>query len=141
MNPRDLDESAGRVEPGGVLAVAAEAQVLGRGVRAAVLADADDHVGTQRAVSSLLTAVVREQPPATIGLIGGGVTVVERTFAGKRATGDVRGSKVLLEADVATDLRADIGAGDVVETSAIQGAELHVFARFGLDGKIGSLCP
>src|SRR5262245_31819451 len=43
--------------------------------------------------------------------------------------------------DVATDLQTDVSAGDVVEALAIEGADLHVFDRFGLDGKIGSLRP
>src|SRR5262245_65609961 len=46
-----------------------------------------------------------------------------------------------LVADITADLHADIGAGDVVEPSPIQGANLHVLDRLGLYGKIGSLCP
>src|SRR5262245_10121511 len=46
-----------------------------------------------------------------------------------------------VDANVATQLDAGIGARDVVETRAIQGADPHVLDRFGLDGKIGSLCP
>src|SRR5262249_42384600 len=43
--------------------------------------------------------------------------------------------------DVTTDLETDIGAGNVEEALAVEGADLHVFDRLGLDGKIGSLRP
>ncbi len=39
-----------------------------------------------------------------------------------------------------TDANAGISAGDVIETRAVEGADLHVLDRFGLDGKIGCLC-
>src|SRR5262249_50108931 len=42
-------------------------------------------------------------------------------------------------ADVAAQMHADVGAGDVVVPSAVQAANLHVLDRFGLDGKIGCL--
>ena len=35
-------------------------------------------------------------------------------------------------AEVGADLQADVGAGDVVEPSAVQGADLHVFREFGM---------
>src|SRR5262249_59751779 len=43
--------------------------------------------------------------------------------------------------DVTTDLETDIGAGNVEEALAVEGADLHVFDRLGLDRKIGSLRP
>src|SRR5262249_30001593 len=43
--------------------------------------------------------------------------------------------------DVTTNLQADVSAWNVVEALAVEGADLHVFDRFGLDGKIGSLRP
>ena len=45
-----------------------------------------------------------------------------------------------LVADVATELDADIGAGHVVVAGAVETADLHVFDRLGLNGKIGGLC-
>ncbi len=44
-------------------------------------------------------------------------------------------------AQITTQLDAGVGAGDVVETRTIQGADPHVLDRFGLDGKVRSLCP
>jgi hypothetical protein len=35
-------------------------------------------------------------------------------------------------AHIAAELDAGVGAGDVIEARAIQGADLHVFDRFGL---------
>src|SRR6202022_3434247 len=46
-----------------------------------------------------------------------------------------------VDAQIATELDASISARDVVESGTIQGANLHVLDRFGLDGKIGCLCP
>ncbi|GCC45910.1 hypothetical protein chiPu_0030288, partial [Chiloscyllium punctatum] len=42
-------------------------------------------------------------------------------------------------AQVAAQLDTGVGARDVIETGTIQGANLHVLDRFGLDGKIGRL--
>ncbi len=46
-----------------------------------------------------------------------------------------------LDAQITTQLDAGVGARDVVESGTIQGADPHVFDRFGLYGKIGRLCP
>ena len=46
-----------------------------------------------------------------------------------------------IDAHIATDLDAGVGARDVEETGTIQGADPHVLDRFGLDGKISCLCP
>ena len=43
-------------------------------------------------------------------------------------------------AHITADLDAGIGSGDIEEPGAIDAANLHVFDRFGLNGKIGSLC-
>src|SRR5205814_9052838 len=43
--------------------------------------------------------------------------------------------------DIAAELDTGVAARDVVEPLAIECADLHVFDRLGLDGKIGSLCP
>jgi hypothetical protein len=45
-----------------------------------------------------------------------------------------------VDAQITTQLDTGVGARDVEETSTIQGADPHVLDRFGLDGKIGSLC-
>src|SRR3954449_6395015 len=47
----------------------------------------------------------------------------------------------ILSADPATNLDARIGSGNVEEPGAVDATNLHVFDRFGLNGKIGSLCP
>src|SRR5262249_18138532 len=39
------------------------------------------------------------------------------------------------------DLDASVGSGNVEEPGAVDAANLHVFDRLGLYGKIGSLCP
>src|SRR5262249_19864637 len=44
-----------------------------------------------------------------------------------------------LGAHIATDLDAHIGARHIVETRPVEAANLHVFDRFGLDGKISCL--
>src|SRR5437899_167202 len=44
-----------------------------------------------------------------------------------------------VDAQITTQLDAGVGARDIEETRAIQGADPHVLDRFGLDGKIGRL--
>src|SRR6185369_8300613 len=44
-----------------------------------------------------------------------------------------------VDAQITTQLDAGVGARDIEETRAVQGADPHVLDRFGLDGKIGSL--
>jgi hypothetical protein len=51
------------------------------------------------------------------------------------------GIEVVLSAHETADLDAGIGAGDVIVTRTVQATNLHVLDRFGLNGKIGSLCP
>jgi hypothetical protein len=46
-----------------------------------------------------------------------------------------------VDAQITTQLDAGVGARNVEETGTIQGADLHVLDRFGLDGKISRLCP
>src|SRR4029077_10891973 len=50
------------------------------------------------------------------------------------------GASRVFGAEVGADLQADVSAGDVVEPCTVQGADLHVFDRLGLYGKIGILC-
>src|SRR5207244_12544371 len=47
----------------------------------------------------------------------------------------------IVGSDIAADLETDVSARNVVETLAVQRADLHVLDRLGLDGKIGSLRP
>ena len=51
------------------------------------------------------------------------------------------GTEIGLVRSVATDFQAGIRTRDVEESGTIKGADLHVFDRFGLHGKIGCLCP
>src|SRR5262249_4032522 len=51
------------------------------------------------------------------------------------------GVPAIAGADIAADLETDVSARDVVEPLTVEGADLHVFDRLGLDGKIGSLRP
>ncbi|MBA7655268.1 hypothetical protein ES703_63172 [subsurface metagenome] len=46
-----------------------------------------------------------------------------------------------VDAQITTQLDAGVSARNVEESGTIQGADLHVFDRFGLHGKISSLCP
>jgi len=57
------------------------------------------------------------------------------------ASGGMAGIETDFNAHVAAELDARVGARDVIETGTVQGADLHVLDRFGLDGKIGRLCP
>jgi hypothetical protein len=112
-----------------------------------VTANAEVEVGPQRAVSGLLTAVhadVSAAPPHRVRRQTSDAAV----GAGKQAVG-TRPHRVRLRAaeavrpfgaHVSANLYADIGTGDVVESRTVQGADLHVFDRLGLYGKIGGLC-
>jgi len=53
----------------------------------------------------------------------------------------VAGLETVFGADPSADLDAGIGSGNVEEPGAVDATNLHVFDRFGLNGKIGSLCP
>src|SRR5205809_6546664 len=55
--------------------------------------------------------------------------------APQRPSFPTRRSSDLFHAQVAAELDAGVGAGDVVETRTIQGANLHILDRFGLDRK------
>ena len=97
------------------------------GVGAAILREAQDHVGAQRAVRGLLAGVVLEQPANAIALIFARNAVVQPAHACERAARNVGSAEVLLKPDIAAELHADVSAGDVVEAYAVQGADLHVF--------------
>jgi hypothetical protein len=53
----------------------------------------------------------------------------------------VAGLECVFGADPSADLDAGVGSGNVEEPGAVDATNLHVFDRFGLNGKIGSLCP
>ena len=46
-----------------------------------------------------------------------------------------------IDAQIAAELDAGVGARDVEESRTVQRADPHVFDRFGLHGKISRLCP
>jgi hypothetical protein len=45
-----------------------------------------------------------------------------------------------VDTQIAAELDAGVGAGDVEELRAVGGADLHVFDRFRLDRQVGRLC-
>jgi hypothetical protein len=68
-----------------------------------------------------------------IAVLLSGVAVPRRlAVGGPPIDGDVR-------AHIAAELDAGVGAGNVEEARAIEGADLHVFDRLGLDRKVGRL--
>src|SRR6266404_4576151 len=74
------------------------------------------------------------------------VVVGVGALLGGAAAGDVGSmaaarAHIRFPAHIPADLEAGIGARDIEESIAIETADLHVFDRLGLDGKIGSLCP
>ena len=122
---RPLDEGAGRVDRDRALVL---------------VVDVHRHVGAQRAIGGLRAAVeveVRAMPRRVRAhraiLRARSTRVVRRARAG-----DV---PAVVGSDIAADLEADVAARDVVEALAVEGADLHVFDRLGLDGKIGCLRP
>src|SRR5205085_2751640 len=100
----------------GRIEVGADHAVLGRGARI----DVEVFTGTSGVVVAQL------------------VVTASRGASGRvvHAVGAERG----FNAQVAAQLDTGVSARDVVEPGAVQGADLHVFDRFGLDGKVGSLC-
>jgi hypothetical protein len=62
------------------------------------------------------------------------ITAPERSIVDAAAVGGV-------DAQITTQLDAGVGARNVEETGTIQGADPHVFDRFGLYGKVSCLCP
>ena len=99
-------------------------------------------VGPQRAVFSLGPDVKgddRAGPRLIVGRVEAVVTAVRSNVVGVAATASV--AEVLVVTHPAADLETGIGARDIEEPFAVETADLHVFDRFGLDGKIGCLCP
>src|SRR5262249_51706897 len=96
-------------------------------------------VGTQRAVFGLGTGIdrrneaVAEQRVVRVGAV---VACAAARDVRRDATAGV---EVHFGADPTTDLDTSVGAGDVEEPGSVDAADLHVFDRLGLNGKIGSL--
>src|SRR5262249_8428023 len=97
-----------------------------------------------RAEVRLLTGVERRDRPeadrveivvAKLPCIGA-VSEERRIRRGTRAV-----TPVVLVTNIPADLQADVGARDVIETSPIQAADLHVFHGLGLEGKCGGPRP
>jgi hypothetical protein len=97
-----------------------------------------------------------ERPQRAVGGLGAAIEAdVGTTAVGVGADGAVLGAvgsvvvRVAVAARVVEVVRlyrgappnAGFGARDVVEPIAVQAANLHVFDRLGLDGKIGGLRP
>ena len=67
---------------------------------------------------------------------------IPRAASAKRVAGVVGvGVGQHVDAQIAAQLDAGVGAGDVVEARPIEGADPHIFYRFRLQRKIGCLCP
>ena len=97
-------------------------------------------IGTQNAVFGGGACVLGQVqtgfglvPVLAVGLRGGCATLPRRRVVG-------RSVERRIDTDRAADANAGVGARDVPEAGTIEGADLHVFDRFGLDGKIGRLC-
>src|SRR5262249_59074915 len=95
-------------------------------------------VGPQRAVFGLRPSVERHdhaRPGAVVVRVEAVVTAAGTREEGIAAASGV--AEVLVVTHPTADLEAGIGARNVEEPFAVQTADLHVFDRFGLDGKIG----
>ena len=99
-------------------------------------------VGTQRA-ERRLSPGVHEQEPAGTGEEEVLITGVRRGAVTHAQGLKPRTARVErnFRTNVTTNADASVSARDVIESRAIQGADLHVFDRLGLYGKIGCLRP
>jgi hypothetical protein len=91
-------------------------------------------------LSSLLAGIHRDVAAVTVVEVTLDVAVLSddaQRSVGRVAAVAVHG----LQANPAADLQARVGARDVIETRAVERANLHVLDRFGLNGKIGCLRP
>src|SRR5215831_2961072 len=98
------------------------------------------HIGAQRAIGGLRAAVEVEvrTMPCRVRVHR---AVLRATSAGIMWLPAAGGVPTVVGPNIATDLETDLSARNVIETLAVQRADLHVFDRLGLDGKIGSLRP
>src|ERR1700728_2149535 len=108
-------------------------------LRASVVGvDANVDIGARRAVSGLLTSVSRDIATSPEGLASAATVV---GVAGERPPGQAAVDLAINELSThpATDLDAHIGARHIVESRPVEAADLHVFDRLGLNGKISCL--
>ena len=104
--------------------------------------DAGARIGAQRAILRLRAGIERPQDAGALDQLRGFAIVDEipvaarhdRPDGGRERAARVR---VRLGAQVAAELQARIGAGDVVEAGTVDRADLHVFDRLRLDRKVG----
>src|SRR5262249_40478281 len=120
--------------------------IVGGGVTGRRLLRAEAEEAAERAVFSLLTGIDREEDArAEVGVVRRASG--KRTLSGLCRVAEANGSTVAgrieasLHADRAAKLDAGVSTGDVKDPRAVQTADLHVFDRLGLDGKIGRLRP
>src|SRR4029078_4862789 len=79
----------------------------------------------------LLPGVLADSNADALSNVDPGGAGVEATRGRERTERDaVNHASVELVTDIAADLHADIGARDVIEPHAVQGADLHVFSGF-----------
>ena len=98
-------------------------------------------VGTERSVLRLGAHVDRRYPASPYVVLVRVDAVV--TAASALIVLDRRAASLesVLGADPSANLDAGIGSGNVEEPGAVHATDLHVFDRFGLNGKIGSMRP
>jgi hypothetical protein len=101
------------------------------GLKVVLRAEAD--VGAQRAVFGLLADVKRHQrPDAVVDIVGdvarkSRLAVLDRVGTGRDAA--VARVVLGLDAEIAAQLQASVGAGNVIEAVAVEAADLHVLHR------------
>src|SRR5262249_52739714 len=96
--------------------------------------------GTNDAIFGGGTGIDRERHTRTaVDLVDKAVALTEVARPG-RLTVNAAVERAV-NAQIAADLDAGVGAGNVVETRTVQRTDLHVFDRFGLHGKVGCLRP
>src|SRR5262249_30677688 len=113
---------------------------LGREVRRELEAAAV--VGPQHAVFGLRAHVERDDGTSAGSVVSRVEALVTAGAAGEVGVATASGvAEVLVVTTPAADLQTGIGARDIEEPFAVETADPHVLDRFGLDGKIGRLCP
>src|SRR6266568_5957956 len=93
----------------------------------------------QRAISGIGASVDHEIGAAAEGEVAGVGAGLPTGGAGVIGIPASDRIPVIIGADIAADPDAGVGAGDVIESLAVEAADLHVFDRLGLDRQIGRL--
>src|SRR5205814_3190210 len=88
----------------------------------------------------LLAAVEADVASAFHGVLAGGA-IMRAAGAIEQDMAVARRAVVIVGLGRGADAHAGLGARNVVEPITIERADLHVFDRLGLDGKIGGLRP